>query len=328
MRDHLAMMLIAALAACHGTPGGGGGGGTTGGGADAPAGACAAGDPLAAQLAPPLDTDASHYPANVWMTDGMHKVQPTASPGAEHWADLHAAKNETESVQVHVQNASGAPQNISVTISELVDGCSGARIDASHLLVSREAYLAITTLSDANGTAGMVPDALIPSIDPYVHEARDAFPVAIPSGETRSAWIDIEVPTDAPSGYYTGTVTVTDDGGTVATLPVRLAVWDFTLPPTSTLRSGFGLSWDGLCVQAYGSYSACGAYPGAAGNADRGTELTHIAEVNMFLDYHVSLASAVYAPPQPNSWTHFDATYGPLLTGNTNTVPTGAELTH
>ncbi|MGE5184045.1 MAG: glycoside hydrolase domain-containing protein, partial [Acidobacteriota bacterium] len=135
------------------------------------------------------------------------------------------------------------------------------------------------------------------------------------------------VPTNAPSGYYTGTVTVTGDGGTVATLPVRLAVWDFTLPATSSLRSGFGLSWDGLCVQAYGSYSACGAYPGAAGNADRGTELTHLAEVNMLLDYHVSLAAAVYAPPDPSNWTHFDTTYGPLMTGMTQTQPAGAELT-
>jgi len=64
-----------------------------------------------------------------------------------------------------------------------------------------------------------------------------------------------------------GSVTVKDGATTLATLPVRVGVWDFALPSTATLRSGFGLEWNSLCVQAYGSYSACSAYPGAGGDS-------------------------------------------------------------
>src|SRR5262249_11514190 len=239
-------------------------------------------DPLDPAIAPPLDTDPSHYPAGVWITDGMAKVSPAAMPGAVHWADLHAARNESESFQVHVRANASAALALTVTISELVDERSNARIAADHLLVSREAYLDITVRSDANGTAGLVPDALIPTVDPYLHEPRAAFPVTVPAGETPSAWIAVLVPADAPSGYYGGAVTVTDGGRLLATLPVRLAIWDVTLPATASLKSGFGLSWNGLCVQSYGSYAQCGAYPGADGNADRAVERSHVAEATLF----------------------------------------------
>ncbi|HTJ47634.1 MAG TPA: glycoside hydrolase domain-containing protein [Kofleriaceae bacterium] len=302
-----------------------GGGGN--GNPDANGDGVAGGDPLDPSVQPPLDTDPSHYPANVWITDGMVKVHPDAAPGDVHWADLHAAKNESESFQVHVR-AGASPIQLTVSIGELVDARSGKHIDAAHLLVSREAYLDITTLSDQNGTLGMTPDALIPSVDPYVQEPRNAFPVAVPANETRSAWIDVLVPADAPSGYYTGAVTVTDGGTILATLPVRLAVWDFALPATSTLRSGFGLSWNGLCVQAYGSYNACGAYPGSGNNPDKAIELTHISEAVMWMDYRVSLAADVYDMPHDNDWTHFDALYGPLMDGTAPTRIPGAKLSH
>jgi hypothetical protein len=306
------LLLVCALAAC--------GGGSSGDDDVGPGG-----DPLDPTRAPPLDTDPSHYPANVWVTDGMVKVQPDASPGDVKWSQLWAAQNETETLQVHVRGA-GSTIALTVTASELTDDVSGATLPAP--LVSREAYLDITTLSDANGTAGLVPDALIPSVDPYVHEARNAFPVDVPDGETRSAWIDVAVPADAPSGYYHGTVTVADGGTTLATLPVVIGVWDVALPSTATLRSGFGLSWNGLCLQAYGSYEACGQYPGANGDADRGVELTHVAEATAFLDERVSLAEAVYATPSDDDWTHFDQVYGPLMDGTAATHLAGAKLTH
>ena len=308
--------------------GAGGAGGKAGTGGTGQAGSGQGGsssDPLDPSLAPPLDTNPASYPANVWITDGMAKLGPKATPGAVHWADLHAAKNESESFQVHVK-ATAATQ-LTVTVSDLVDAKSGTTIPAaSNVTVFREAYLDITTLSDLNGTLGQTPDPLVPAIDPYFHEARNAFPVTIPAGETRSAWVDVLVPQGAPSGYYTGTVTVTDGGKTIATLPVRLAVWDFALPSTSTLRSGFGLGWNGLCVQAYGGYAQCSAYPGAT-SADDAIEKTHVSETTMFLDYRISLGDAVYAPVTDGNWTHFDALYGPLLGGTAATRLPGAKLT-
>jgi len=284
------------------------------------------GDPLAPSLAPPIDTNPADYPANVWMTDGMVKVTPTTPPGLVHWAELHAAKNESESFQVHVQ-AAATPVQLSVTVSDLTDETAGVTIaSAANVSVFREAYLNITTLSDANGTLGMTPDALIPAIDPYVNEIRTAFPVTVPAGQTQSVWVDVLVPASAPSGYYTGTVTVSDGATKLATLPVRLAVWDFALPSTSSLRSGFGLGWNSLCVQAYGGYSGCGAYPGAT-SPDDAVEKIHVSSATELLDYRVSLGGVVYAPVTNGDFTHFDTVYGGLLGGTAATRLAGASLT-
>jgi hypothetical protein len=173
----------------------------------------------------------------------------------------------------------------------------------------------------------MTPDPLIPAIDPIAHEARNAFPTMVPAGQTRSAWIDVFVPRGVHSGYYTGTVTVTDGTTTLARLPVRLKVWDFDLPSTATLRSMFGQSWNGMCVQAYGGYANCDRYPGAMGSQDHGTELTHIANAVLFLNHRMTVSDVVYAAPANNNWASFDALYGPLMNGTAPTQLTGARLT-
>lgn len=292
---------------------------------DAPAteGGGGGGDPLAPSLMPPLDMDPSHYPSNVWTTSSLEKVQPTATPGATHWVSLSAARNEFESFQVHVRAT--AVLSFDVSVSDLVDARSGDRIPAdARVLVSRPEYLNITQRSDANGALGRLPDPLIPSRDPYVHEARNAFPAMVPAGETRSAWIDVHVPPGIHSGWYTGSVTVRSGGATLATIPVRLGVWDFDLPSTASLRSAFGLSWNGLCVQAYGDYARCAAYPGARNNSDTAVELTHVAEAQLFLDHRVSLGNLVYAGPTNNDWTHFDSVYAPLFNGTAGTRLAGA----
>jgi hypothetical protein len=171
MRAYL-LAFCAVAAAC----GGGGGDDGSGDDDDGPTG-----DPLDPALEPTIDTDPSHYPANVWVTDGMAKVQPESTPGDLHWARVWAARNETESFQVHVR-ADDAPIQLGVTLGDLVDPISGSVIEAdAQVVVAREAYLTIDRLSDDNGVTGRVPDALIPAIDPYVREARDAFPVAVPS---------------------------------------------------------------------------------------------------------------------------------------------------
>ena len=182
-------------------------------------------------------------------------------------------------------------------------------------------------MSDLNGRLGITPDPLIPTVDPYFHEARNAFPEPIPPNETRSAWIDILVPANAKSGYYLATVTVTDETNVIAKLPAQLRVWNFALPSTPALHSMFGLSWNGMCVQAYGGYDNCYQYPGSGGTDDGGVEQTHVAEATFFLDHRVSLGEVVYYGPPTGTWQHFDATYGALLNGTAGTLLSGAQLT-
>jgi hypothetical protein len=289
-------------------------------------------DPLDPAYRPNIDTDPHNYPGNVWVTDSMQKVHSdTGNPGSLHWAILSAARNEFADFQVHVQ-AGAQPMSLTVTVSDLVNGRTGTAIShRSNIVVYRETYMDITTRSNANGTLGLIPDILIPTIDPYYHQARNAFPYAVAAHENQSTWIDVLVPPRAPSGYYSGTVTMSDGGVTLATLPVLLSVWNFTLPSTATLRTAFRLTGYGLCVQAYGSELNCGAYPKADGNWVLGVDLSHIDQAVMFLDHRISLSNVIFNTPYNNDWTSANRLYGPLLNGtaaNTVTMLSAAQLTN
>jgi hypothetical protein len=298
---------------------------------DARADAAAPTDPLAPALAPAIDMDPSRYPSNVWITDTMVKVQPGATPTATsaRWATLAAARNEFESFQVHVRAGASAITGLEVTLSDLTDARSGTVIRAAdRAVIFREEYLSITTPSDLNGLVGMVPDPLIPAVDPLVRERRNAFPATVPASSTRSYWVELFVPPGTPSGYYTGTVTVRAGATVLSTMPVRLEVWSFDLPSTSSLPNFFAAGWNALCVAAYGSYPACGAFPGAGGNPDVGIERTHILTARFLLDYRLTNAEAPYAGTDVStSWTAFDALYGPLLEGTADTRLRGARMT-
>ena len=107
------------------------------------------GDPLDPSNLPSIDQNAADYPANVWVTSALAKVhQDSATPGNVKWAQLSAARNEFESFQVHEQ-AGSSPINLNVTISDLVNAKTGTHItSASNIVVYREAYVKIVTLSD------------------------------------------------------------------------------------------------------------------------------------------------------------------------------------
>jgi Glycoside hydrolase 123, catalytic domain len=267
-------------------------------------------------------------PPNVWVTDGLAKVHTNDPPGTLQTIQFSAARNEFESFQVHIQAVTN-PIQLDVTVNDFVDSISGTVIPAAtNVFIYREAYLNITQLSDVYGRLGVTPDPLVPKVDPYFHQARNAFPETIPVGETRSAWIDVLVPATAPSGYYTSMVTVTDSGNVIAQLPATLKVWNFGLPSTATLHSSFAVWWDGFCVQAYGSYFGCHQYPGSGGSDDGGVEQTHVAEAQFLLDHRISLSDVVYVGPPSISWAHFDSTYGGLLNGKAGTLLFGAKLTN
>jgi hypothetical protein len=313
--------------------GGSGGGSSSGSGEDAGAsdgnhaGDGGPADPLDPVYEPTVDTNPADYDANEWITTAMAKVQPANAPGAVHWALISAARNEIESFQVHV-HAPGAISGLTVTVGDLHDAHSGATLAAAtSVTVSRELYLHIPALqlSDANGTSGEVPDALVPAVDPYFHETRNAFPTSVAAGANASAWVDVFVPPGTPSGWYTGTVTVSAGAKTLSTMPVRLKVWQVDLPSTASLRTDFGMSWDGACVQEYGGYSGCGAAV-PSGNADDGVEYFHQLYAAFALDHRVSIGGIVYAPPG-SDWTHFDSVYAPFLNGTAKTRLAGAKLT-
>jgi hypothetical protein len=239
----------------------------------------------------------------------LHKFRPDDALPAVNLAALSAARNEFEAFQVVVHGGPSGRTVAGLTLSELV-GPEGAVIPSSQAVVYRVALYNVPSPSNGEGAAGPWPDPLIPAVDPYFGETRNAFPLVVPAGEVRSVWVDLYVPTDAAAGSYSGIATVETSEGDFE-IAIDLQVYSFLLPSTSTLPSAFGIGWNAGCVAHHGSYVECGADPGVE------HYLTLYAREA--LDHRVSLESVVYYfDPASSSYgaEHFAELYGPLLDGS------------
>jgi hypothetical protein len=59
-------------------------------------------------------------------------------------------------------------------------------------------------------------------------------------------WVDVLIPADAPAGVYSGQLRVAASGHTPIFLPVRIEVFGFALPSTTSLANTFGMYWPAL----------------------------------------------------------------------------------
>ena len=171
---------------------------------------------------------------------GVYEEGPTA-------VSLVAARNEFESFQVVVRAPVAALSQVTVAMRGDLVGPGGATVPLSNMTVYRVGYLPVKIASDREGAPGRWPDPLIPTVDTLVGEKRNAFPVDVPVGENRVAWVDVLVPRDAVPGVYRGSVEVSGDGH-FSRIPVTLKVLNFTLPSTPRLKSSFGLNETSGCA--------------------------------------------------------------------------------
>lgn len=308
--------------------------------------------PLSPSYMPSMDTNPADYPSNIWITDTMTKVrQDAGSPGTQHWGIFYGTQNEFADFQVHVQAPAGGYSALTVTASDFVQTSPSSYTISSttgiseKIIVYREAYTNVTQVTATSATyydaTGYYPDPLIPTVDPYYGQATNAWPFAVAANQNQSAWVDILIPTGAPSGYYLGSITVKNGSTTLTTMPVILAVWQWPsaqggyMPSTATLSSYTGLGFPAACDQFYGSYSKCGSYPGATSLSssdpvDAGVELSTIDFTVMMLDHRYSAASPIYTTASLQApGSEFKTYWGALLNGtkaNTQTLLSGAKL--
>ncbi|MHB8875495.1 MAG: DUF4091 domain-containing protein, partial [Myxococcaceae bacterium] len=250
-------------------------------------------------------------PASVVVVDASIKVRPTDTVTGTASAAIGAAKNEFEAFQLVVSGGTGGVTAAGVTATSLA-GPGGAVIPATEVRLYREGYLNLSTPSNVEGGTGRWPDPMIPDVDEVAHEKRNAFPFAVPAGESRVVYVEVRVPKGAAPGGYSGKVSVSGVGLGTVNVPVALTVWDFELPSTSSLPSTFGMSWSAPCVAHYGSYEACGGDPGVV--------RTRLQYARFMLDHRIT-ADVVYTGPSGNGqggydWAGtFDNSYGPLFDG-------------
>lgn len=275
-------------------------------------------DPLNNAYKPSTDCTAADYPSNVSLTDALSKLRQTADSPTNitgygstplPCVTVYGTQNQFVSFQANVQAPGGGYSALTVSMSALTksSGPGGnftipaPSTSSNDIVVYREGYTNIPSTHQTGhvwfGAAGYYPDALIPAIDPYWHQTTGAFPVSVSAGNNQSAWIDVYIPQDAVSGWYSGTVTIQNGSTTIATLPVSLGVWQWpanhggAMPSTPTLHSIEIAGYNTLCRagMAYTTTSSCNSnYPGASGDASA-VELDDL--IPQILDNRLSLAT-------------------------------------
>src|SRR5581483_6647992 len=93
-------------------------------------------------------------------------------------------------------------------------------------------------------------------VDRYAGERRNAFPLTLDPARNQPVWVEVYVPRDAPPGDYSGAARITCHGVLAVTVPVRVTVWDFALPSTSSMKTSFGMSGSSILKQHRGRYTS------------------------------------------------------------------------
>jgi hypothetical protein len=271
------------------------------------------GGPRAAAAEPPF-----HW----WIADSMTKVRPlNPFPDAPlKSATLHAARNEFESFQIVLRGDDHDVADLDIEFSDLRTS-QGAEISRSNMTVYFERFLNITQPSVIGGDPGLWPDPLIPRVDRYRREKRNAFPFTVRRDRNQPLWVDVFIPPSARPGNYAGSATVVQMGRAAIIIPIRVTVWTFVLPSSSTLKSSFGLNGVAVLKQHRGRYTNDGDL----------YDLTRIY-AKAALQHRISIHGGSMVPPKVRSeggriqidWHAYDAEVGPFLNGTE--IPEGEPL--
>ncbi len=183
-----------------------------------------------------------------------------------------------------------------------------------------EQFIDLVKASSVDGGTGR-PDALIPGIDRYVNERRNAFPLSVPRGQNQPLWVEIFVPQAARPGEYSGALRVSRHGAVDFTVPIHLLVWAFELPSTASLKSSFGFNGTTALKQHRGQYTT-------------DAELYSLTRLyaKAALQHRISIHGGSMVPPKFHydgrrmdiDWSAYDAEVGPFLSGTA--IPEGEPL--
>lgn len=170
---------------------------------------------------------------DVWWCGPVHKIrQKRPVPPVDQKSDfvsVRLARNEYEAVQVVICPSEDI-KNVTVSCSDL-DGPYQTKINASFVTIDQVVYVPVKIPTDSIGAADSWPDPLPPVVEPVTLKARTNQPF----------WITVYAPKALPGGLYKGLLHFSGDGWK-RDIPLRVNVWDFTLPDQTHVKSAFGLS--------------------------------------------------------------------------------------
>ncbi len=170
-----------------------------------------------------------------WTTHPLAKVKPLdpvpSVPVKS--VDLYAGRNEFEPFQIVLRAKSKDLSGVDIDFSDFRTA-EGAEISRNNVTVYLEEFVNLNRPSSIEGGEGLWPDPLIPRVDRYANEARNAFPFTVRRDRNQPLWVEVFVPAAARPGKYTGSARVSLRGAVQFSVPINLTVWRFVLPSTST----------------------------------------------------------------------------------------------
>ena len=183
------------------------------------------------------------------------RATPTGPLAGTSAVEIAGARGETESFQVVVTGVDEKLEGVTASLDPLRQA-GGPSLPETSLELFRVAWVPVRHSSPrATVAPGLIADALIPFKDPYtgdpVREPRwsDAKPDGPRFGATgfalwpehhQALWVDVRIPRDATPGVYESALRVTAKNASAVKIPVRLTVWNFTLPEGPTHENHFG----------------------------------------------------------------------------------------
>jgi len=193
----------------------------------------------------------------LWTEGPLRKVYPTDVPPQQQaeGLDLAAAGGECDVAQICLRSDRAIP-GLSAQFSALL---GPGQLPSETLSGDFVGLVNVAYPTSGRGITGPTPDPLL----------TDSA-IELPAGQTRSLLVTARVPADTPAGDYTAQVTLSAEGFS-ATVPIKLRVYAFDLPPTPTLTT-IARIWDqhkgyeDLFLQALEDHRCSGAsYIGGLG---------------------------------------------------------------
>ena len=268
---------------------------------------------------------------SVWTQSTAYKVQPSTAPTSQDAITMEGARASYEAYQVIVRASGAALSGVNLAAGALQDG-AGDTIPSADLTFFREDFIDFTGVSAATGTwpapadsptgDGRIPDPLVPFIDPYSGNPAGA-PFAVPANTNQPVWLDVQIPSAAAAGVYTGTVQVTASSQAPVSVPVTLTVWNITLPDMSADTTWFGLSVDNVINYHRDTYACSGSDCWLSYDAYARTIVKRYEELAH--DHRVDTGQAFVPDPStylpsncplpPTDWSAYDAAVAPYMNG-------------
>ena len=261
----------------------------------------------------------AHAALSVGVVPSSLKVRPADNPTTAPSAKIKAAKNELEAFQIVLRATGSDVANVSAKLASSLTGPKGAKIPDANVTLYAERYYNVGTASNDEGAPGLWPDPLVPDVDTYVGEKRNAFPLTVPANETRVIWVEVLVPIDQAPGDYSGAIEI-DAGGAKQSVPVSLHVGSFALPSTASLASAYGMGWSAAPqTHCGGSFPFCATLDEA--NAIRALY------IRSALEHRFTISDTDFQPPFGGDQAPYEKYVLPLINGTGPTRLPGAKLT-